>query len=217
MKKRQHVKILIACILVLYFVSAGALFGMAQIRTWCVLEMEKKVVTDVYVDRVEKCDEKVRKGKMTVEEAFCYITEPYTTLVDDLCMPVAIILSPGDPEIVYAQQGKTVDSVEMGSVDAFKKSYDENQILKFKKDFEKLDIDDVRTSEYFMSLNGKNYRLFYAVVINNDYFTLRSSDFLGYLIKVGIAYIVVGAVLFNILPKKNTQTDNKKPVKTTTE
>ena len=208
MKKRQHVKIFIVCILVLYFVSAGALFGMAQIRTWCVLEMEERAVREVYEDRVEKCDEKVRKGKMTVEEAFCYITEPYTTLVDYLCMPVAIILSPGDPETVYAAQGKTVDSVEMGLTDALKEIYDENEVLKFKKDLEKLDMfDDVRTSEYFMSLNGDNYRVYYALIINNNYFTLRSSDFLTSLIKVSIAYIAVGAVLFYILPKKSSQTD----------
>lgn len=204
MKKREHVKTFIICILVLYFVSVSAVFGMSKLMVWCMLNTEKGQVADIYEQKAQECEVKISKGEMAVEEALVFICKPETTLVN--CMPFAAVRTPyvdGETTVIAAQGEIRDDFTDKSAMEIFREYYEKDEILRMKKDFKNLDpFDDVEMGDVYITLDGREYGVFYAIAINQDYIAATNSDFLEKLICVSVAYIVVGAVLYGMLPRR---------------
>ncbi len=204
MKKREYVKTFIICILVLYFVSVSAVFGMSRLMVWCMLETEKRQVAEIYEGKAQECEDKIIKGEMTVEEAFVYISKPETTLVN--CMSFAAVCTPyvdGESTVIAGQGEIRDDFADKSEMEIFSEYYEKDETLRLKKDFKNLDLfDDVQTGDVYITLGGTEYRVFYVIAINQDYIAATNSEFLEKLIYVSVAYIAVGAVLYGILPRR---------------
>lgn len=202
--KRKNAKLLILCLVILYAVSFHSLLAMSRYNMLWLLEDNLESWASVVESRVLECEEKIKKGEMSKEEALCYITDTDTRIYNNNMSFLLICqLDEDGNETILSAQGEIKDYGDKTRVDVLFDYYNEDESLKFKKDVKNLEMfEDVDIYYTEISLGGEKYDCFISAVWNLNYVSLTQNTFIEHIALVTVAFAVLGAVMFFTLTKK---------------